>query len=696
MHLVNLTIRNWGVFRGAHEFNLEPMRRPDRSDMKYPPDISYPPRRHVTVISGHNGAGKSTLFQALALALHGALALGDRVSRQAYADFLLNRLHRRSGGDTPVIADGIHPSDEGSVALSFRYVQSGRPSLIQVERSWRRHDHADGIHPSVLETLIVRQDGSAPDVDPADYQTWLNDLVPPGIAALCFFDAEQLSALTGPERHNGALGSALNRLLGLDLVERLQADLEYYTLRRGGGQQVERLREKVIQYQTDLDALGAQLNQRRAEAEALAAGRADLEAELAQQEYRLAAEGGSYAARRPELQRRLTAVQSEIESVSEQLRELSAGLLPFALAPELCQALSQRLAQEADLHRQRVAAAYWQEQVERVESSLQNGDLWQGLDVSGDARQVLARRLAGMLREPGPFYAAGHQLPVHHLAQPEQAQVQEWIAQALHVVPQQAQVLGRQLRGLRDEQNRIEADLRRTPDDEALAPIHAEIVRLEAAVADVHLQQKSLDEQIGALQFQRDEQARRLRQASEQLAAAQSAERQLALAQRSRLALRAYQDALTRQRLAALEDALVTTFNVLCRKEQLLAAVAINPDDFHVQLQSSDGHLLGLGDLSAGEQQLYGLALLWALRRVSGWLLPLVADTPLARLDEVHRRRLIHDYIPAVSDQVVLFATGAELDDELMGQAEPYLARVYRLDYSPASEETVVTYDRGG
>jgi DNA sulfur modification protein DndD len=60
-------------------------------------------------------------------------------------------------------------------------------------------------------------------------------------------------------------------------------------------------------------------------------------------------------------------------------------------------------------------------------------------------------------------------------------------------------------------------------------------------------------------------------------------------------------------------------------------------------------------------------------------------------LDEVHRYRLMHDYVPAVSEQVVLLSTEAELNDEFLTQAEPYLARIYRLDYDPQQENTTVT-----
>jgi len=548
-----LKIHNWGVFRGRHSFDLEHVPQSGEGD------------RHLTVFSGHNGAGKSTLFQAIALALHGSLALGDRVSRQAYSDFLLSRLHRRSADGTPLV------SNQGGVELGFLYMQSGQPFEILVKRYWRRTSR------NVLETLTVLQDGEPSDVDPADYQIWLNDLVPPGLASLSFFDAERLDALANPEQHNGLLGKTLHRLLGLDLVERLQADLDYYTRRGGGGGRVSRLREEVLQRQAVVDDLIAQLDQLQSEAEALLAQQSDLEAELASQERRLAAAGGNYAARRPMLQERLGDVEGEIEDIADQLRKLSAGLLPFALAPELCQSLSQRLVQEVDVRRRRAANQSWQERVDHLEAAIRGDELWHSLETSPLARQTLSQRLVRMLHEQAPSDGTGEQLSLHHLAESEEEQLQSWITQALQALPQQVQTLGQRMRALRSERQRVEEDLNRAPDDEVLAPIHAEIMRLQDALTGLQRQQKDLDKRIGALQFRRDERARELQHAAERLAAAQGGEQQLALAEQSKLVLRTYQDALTRQRLGMLEERLVAAFNTICRKEHLLKDACINP-----------------------------------------------------------------------------------------------------------------------
>jgi DNA sulfur modification protein DndD len=152
--------------------------------------------------------------------------------------------------------------------------------------------------------------------------------------------------------------------------------------------------------------------------------------------------------------------------------------------------------------------------------------------------------------------------------------------------------------------------------------------------------------------------------------------------------LRAYKDALLCERLASLERALVGCFNIVCKKDQLLGSVAIKPDSFAMEMRSTDGHEISPAEFSAGERQLFALALLWALRQVSDKSLPLAVDTPLARLDKAHRAGLMHDYVPNVSDQVLFFTTDAEMDADLLTESRDLLARVYWLSYDPASGET--------
>jgi DNA sulfur modification protein DndD len=95
--------------------------------------------------------------------------------------------------------------------------------------------------------------------------------------------------------------------------------------------------------------------------------------------------------------------------------------------------------------------------------------------------------------------------------------------------------------------------------------------------------------------------------------------------------------------------------------------------------------------LSAGEKQIYAIAMLWALARTSGRPLPMIIDTPLARLDSEHRAKLVERYFPRASHQVILLSTDTEIDEQLLKTLKPSISHSFRLDFDQHDGRTEVT-----
>ncbi|MGA9997842.1 MAG: DNA sulfur modification protein DndD [Pyrinomonadaceae bacterium] len=665
MKILGLTVYNFGVFRGRHHFDFTPTIG------------SKGTRQHLTAISGANGVGKSTLFQAMSLALHGALSLRDRVSRHDYQNFLLSRLHRSNDLGLTVL------SGEAYVSLNFEYVKSGKLLHVEVKRQW----YLEGS--KVSEELTVLCNGQPPDVTREDEQHWLNELIPPGMSPLCFFDAEKLEDFASAEQPDSFVRDALQRLLGLDLVDKLLADLDRYsTLRGGGNTNIKGLQQQSRDQKRSVDELDEEIGGLREEVSVLEKEGEQLRGELTAQEGYLAAEGGSYAEQRKALQERLAHNQREAERVFAQIETLCNELLPFCLVPELCRQLEQRLLTEASLQRQEGTSALWQERVEALQTKLQADKFWKGLELSPQARKTLTKRLLKELSKELSSQADETRGVIHSLAVPERERMLGWIEQALRSVPAQVKQLGAESRALQQEEQQLKQDLKRAPEDDVLKPIQQEIERLQSELQKLQSQNNARSEKIGSLQYQRDEHERQRQRFDEQLSQARANEQRLIFAERSKKVLLDYKSNLLKQRIASLQEHFLASFNRLCRKGHLLSAVTIDPETFRIELHGTNDGPLNVTELSAGERQLYALAWLQSLRQVSGRQLPLVIDTPLARLDEHHRARLVNNYFPEVSEQVLLFATTAELDADLLLEMKPMLARLYELRQDAEARES--------
>jgi DNA sulfur modification protein DndD len=164
-----------------------------------------------------------------------------------------------------------------------------------------------------------------------------------------------------------------------------------------------------------------------------------------------------------------------------------------------------------------------------------------------------------------------------------------------------------------------------------------------------------------------------------------------ALAARTATALADYERRLLDHKLTQLRGEFVKRFNQLARKQELIVDVTIDPETFSATLIDRAGKAIPKANLSAGEKQIYAIAMLWALARTSERPLPMIIDTPLARLDSEHRGNLIERYFPQASHQVVLLSTDTEVDVSLLKALDRSVSHCYRLDYDPEQQHTRIS-----
>jgi DNA sulfur modification protein DndD len=109
---------------------------------------------------------------------------------------------------------------------------------------------------------------------------------------------------------------------------------------------------------------------------------------------------------------------------------------------------------------------------------------------------------------------------------------------------------------------------------------------------------------------------------------------------------------------------------------------------FAVTLLDDNDFKVDKNSLSAGERQIYAIAILEALARTSGRKLPIIVDTPLARFDSVHRSKVINNYFPYASHQVVILSTDTEVDEELYSSLSNSISHAFKLDFDEKMRST--------
>lgn len=148
----------------------------------------------------------------------------------------------------------------------------------------------------------------------------------------------------------------------------------------------------------------------------------------------------------------------------------------------------------------------------------------------------------------------------------------------------------------------------------------------------------------------------------------------------------------TTLKASELKQEIENIIGLVFRKNDL-NRIEFSDSDFTLRIFDQDDREIDLNTRSEGEKQLIALAMIWALTKVADTRMPFVIDTPLARLDSVHRSNLVNNYFTNLSEQVIILSTDTEIDQRFMKELEPYLRASYILEYS---DEDEVTYIKEG
>lgn len=652
-------VRDFGVFSGTTLFELAGRPGPGGT----------PP---IVLVGGKNGAGKTTFLEALRLCLYGPLSFPGGTSRREYTEYLRSRIHR-TRAETPVLG--------ARLSLSFEHAEAGTRVDYRLVRAWWVKGEGKPVH----ERFEVFRDGKLmEELASEHWADFVEDLIPVGVSRLFFFDGEQIQSLAADETADADLAKSLKTMLGLDLVERLRADLAHYQVRElkkgSAGEDLRALEEaegQRLAAEAELAGRVLELNGKDSELKSASA-------QLAISESDLKARGGRFAAAREELLTRGGALEGEAKQLQVEAKKLLDGPLASSFCPELLARMIRQLELEQQVHSDRLL----RERLERIMSAVRER-IWvlEPAPVTGVHQELLGIVQEEIGAETGP---ESDLKIVHDLSNSDVRQIVRW-ADGGRASATQGRDLARAFGTVDRSRTEVERHLGMAPDDDTLtsafdgvAAGRAKVLLLEAELAQLVKAERAAEVARDRAQREQDKVTARMKDKV-------TLQKRLRLAQRSAAALLEYQEVLTSRKVEALERSMETRFGALARKEDLVRRVTIDPQTFQVHLFDAVGRKIPRSDLSAGEKQIYAIAMLWGLADVSGRPLPMIVDTPLGRLDSDHRKNLIENYFPSVSRQVVILSTDTEVDQHLFKSLEPHISHAYLLQTDEARGATTLS-----
>jgi len=661
MILENIKVKNFGVFRGEHVFDLTP-------DLKK--------IRPIILFGGLNGSGKTTLFEGIKLCLYGQLSSKYFRTKGDYHDYLKKKILPLGKKDRRTY--------HGAIDLSIQFNDFGLLNVYSIRRAWK-------VDPKGVEEnfRILKNGKLLGEVEREYSQAFLANLIPIGISNLFFFDGEKIQELAEDTADNGFFRDAVDSILGLDVIQTLINDLRIFSTRQISSEDSYEIKDTIKKEQKVISSIEDQLQNLYQEKSGKKIGLERTLDEIEKKENELSLQGAGYAKKRVEYKDKLNQVERELIDTRKKLREIYSGLFPFSIIPELCLQLRDKILEENrrkseidSLNLLHVKKANFSE----LFFSAVDHDIFRNQISKEKLVDYIFDTLEGLIINSyeNDFHF------INDFSEKELAQVMYWTEQSIRSLPDEIEVLSKRYNQLASDRGYYENMLRRVPDDSLLDPIVTRINELFEDKGRFENELNKIEEEINSVNFRLNEARRNLEILQEKLEQCNKHERKLILLKNIRRLLTEYQEVIRKNKMNQLKEAFLSAIATILRKPDFITGIQIDPKTFQISLRRVDGSDIDKSMLSNGEKQIYAISMLLALARVSGRPLPFVIDTPLARLDSSHRDNIVENFFPIASHQVIVFSTDTEIDKMYFEKLSPYVSRVYHLKFDDVKFSTVV------
>lgn len=627
MIIKSLTLNNFRVFNGVNEINLAP-------------NTSSEP---IVLFGGLNGAGKTSILAGVRVALYGRIAFGFNMTSSEYQEQLAALIHKGNGVQ----------HNSASIELVFIYSQQGVESEYKIIRSWKKNQkdklalYKNDVHESALEY--------------EQCQAFLNELIPIGIADLFFFDGEKIADLA--EDQSGiVLQTAVRRLLGIDVIERLKNDLNLFLKPHQSQAMLDKEKYEVAELEKQRKNHEAHYDTLVHEADEYIPQINGINDDIQKAQSDVMSLGGAWAKTKAQEEAKVQELQLSKINIEASIRKEMEGALPLALAKNTLSNLLKQLDKESEIKQKQAFVNEFSKYKTHLIESLSGDEA-----AKQSAKSAIEQCLSNYQTKDSLNNVEALLLD---LSERERGQIIHQIEVASTKSYSEFEQLKSQLNGIEFTLDGAAINIARAPDESRVADKLKEIEILNEAKTKAVLARNNKLTNAKAVIEEALKSAKSIQRIHDRYKTASNVSEAVVNAQNTNSLLVIFAKELTEVRVKQLEAEFINSYQKLARKNDLKISARINTVTFDVELIDEYNNTINRKELSAGEKQIYAIAILEALGKTSGRKLPIIIDTPLGRLDSHHREKLIERYFPDASHQVIILSTDTEVDENYFTQGK--------------------------
>jgi DNA sulfur modification protein DndD len=645
-----IILHNFGVYKGRHIVDLTP-------------ESSNKP---IILFGGLNGGGKTTFLDALQLTLYGKFAKCSNRGELSYHDYLKENINRY-----------VSPEEGAAIELEFIYFNEGERTTFRIKRFWKSTGK------SIKETIEVLKNGELDRAMSAQWYEYVDEFIPSNISGLFFFDGEQIENLANPVTSGKIIKTGIMSLLGLDIVDKLNIDLQALERRRLAKQLDTKTSAKIHLLEKEIEQL---INRCEKESEVLANKTSEidnLERQISNAKRSYKNHGGELYDQRELIEKQHHHNEQQLKNTEDNIRKFSEGAAPLQLVKELIErAQKQSEKEQYALINRDVIETLEERDLEILNQFVEHS--------AGNLNVDLLNKLLANDRESRK-QSALEKTPLN--VRPEL--LKHFDKTFFSRIQKEAHQLRESYEYLSDELATSDRKLSAIPEADMIKQVAHQLKATEdsskKAQGEQIVLQNLYNETAKTTNNKQIELDRLLHRENDEQLNTHRNKNIIEHTREVRHTLDLYHKALIEKHIGRLETLIKESFTTLIRKKDLIHNIKISPDDFSLSVVSKQNEIIPTKRLSAGERQLLAISILWGLAKASGRPLPAIIDTPLGRLDSEHRGHLIDNYFPNASHQVILLSTDTEIDNEYRNALSHRIGKEYHIQYHEDQHTSTIT-----
>lgn len=655
MYFTKVELQNFGIYKGTHEMCLT-----DKVG-----------NRNITLVGGLNGRGKTTFHDAILIALYGKQALKYiQEKARSYDKLLLDHINKHAKNKETYVAVSLC-LDDGTD--------------IRVKRVWSAKGK------KIEQETIVEKNGVVDKYLGESWSYYIEEILPFGIARFFFFNNEKITQLADDTSFE-QIKSSIKSAIGVSAIEKAIEHADEVIRRKKNALAAFEKSEENVGYQEvekQIEDIDARLAEATKQANELEKRCETLAATLEVKEKEFWSSGGDLSRNRDAIKLEMQKISSEVARVQEEIMQLAvdASTPLFMCRNLVSQSYDAELSlqrSEAKLYSDRVIVNLHQQIMDRLaDCGLSTADL-------NAVKLIINDVLVGHLPEDTSNE------PIKNMSATSMMLYQRLIAEVFQKITQRIELLVNHVDAHESELMSLDAHLGAADEKTLAMQLFDALKSIEAekAIADSDYQ-RHLD-QIESLKRQREMLVAKRIQLIKAIAEKEHANddnaRIVKYAAMSIEVLSEFKVRLQREKVAKLSSTATNCFRELVQKESLVSEIRIDSTTLDVTIIDIDGKELLKSQLSAGEQQMFAVAIVWALALTSGYKAPVIIDTPMARLDSSHRANFVTKYLPAASSQVMVLSTDEEIYGRYLDLVRDNVIDYYTLLYREEEQCTSIVH----